>query len=125
MDAALFYLSIQIAEYFRLAKTPTVIYGTEASGELANECPSLTSIYYPSPIVWSRHLSLIPYTIQGYYNKLYPKFVWVSEIVELQDGQKITLDWAMSSGPQGETGLTSSLSDTPIVMIHHGVWHLY
>ena len=60
--------------------------------------------------------------IQGYFSKLCPKFKWQVEEVKLNDGQMITLEWAVNSQPYAESGLQSSQNDTPIVLIHHGAY---
>ena len=45
---------------------------------------------------------------------------WTTEVFVMEDGQEITVDWALSSDPNAESGLSHSLLDTPILVIQHG-----
>ena len=127
MDTLLFVLTIQIMEYRRLSCRPIVHIGNGAksSQRLLERCKTtLQAIFYPCPYVWNRHLVLLPFMLKGYFTKtIRPAVRWERELITLEDGEIVTLDWAVSSGGQlYSEGTRESDEDTPIVMIHHGAY---
>ena len=77
----LFFLSIQISEYLRLSKKPKVIFGSKESAKLVESCPTLNKIFYPSPLIWGAHTSLIPFILKGIWQKsIFPTVDWKSEV---------------------------------------------
>ena len=123
----MFVFSMQLMEYLRLCKPPVVHIGKDAlaSKRLVERCKTtLKSVYYPCPYVWNRHLVLLPFMMKGFWTKvIWPTVKWERELITLQDGEKIALDWAISDKDECcSEGTKESDDDTPIVMIHHGAY---
>ena len=129
VDGFLFFVSIHVASYLRLAKVPLVYCGedgiAERSKQLVRKCKKLNSIYYPAPL-WNRHLVLVPFMVTGWYTKcINPPYQRQREICTLPDGERIAIDWIKPTNnilTSIESGLESSVSPTPIVLLHHGAY---
>lgn len=97
---------------------PKIYTSNEECQTLLKQCPSLHKIYIPFLFGWGKHIQIILYIIKDFFQKLFNKTInWKSENCILPDGEEIILDWAISSA---ESGLDSSESKTPILMIHPG-----
>lgn len=98
---------------------PKIVLGGKDSERLVSKCPALSSVYYPF-VLYDRHVQIAILLLKQYLYHYFRKVKLESEICSLLDGEQVILDWAVSKDPFAESGLISSLSDTPILMIHHG-----
>ena len=114
------FLAYNTFQYWRLVQKPLIVYGSKQSEKLVQQCPTLNSHYYPFYFAWGRHSQLILSAIHFYYQRYTRPIQWKSEIFVMEDGQEITVDWAMSQDAKAESGLNASLKDTPILIIQHG-----
>lgn len=114
-------LTIFVSNYSKVVRKPKIFTGNVLENKIVENCPSLNSIYWPSPWCWNAHLQFVPFVIRGLVDRyLYPPFSWISEEIQLVDGEFVILDW-IARAPHVTDGLVASKKDTtPIVMIHHG-----
>jgi len=109
--------------YARLVARPLVIAGNDEIKGLMNECPALSSLYWPPPYLWDADAQLIPYTLMGWWKKRYPTSKWHRQMIELTDGEVLALDWVVSAPDMSANGLPrSDTEETPILMLHHGAF---
>lgn len=114
--AALFALGVYGFMYARLVKKPNVKHSNDQIRKITDKCPSLDSLYWPSPLCWNAHTQFVPFMLCGLRDKIFPPFKWQREIILLPDGEEVSLDWV--------TGIPSSdaTNDTPVLVLHHGAF---
>lgn len=79
------------------------------------QCPALRAPLYPPMMFYGGYTQLIPFLIESWWRERYaPPCVWHEELVELEDGEFISLGWS-NGVPE-----TSDTDDSPFLVIHHG-----
>lgn len=80
------------------------------------------NIFYPHPLFFNNHLSLIPFVFACWLRKVFPIYPYHTEHFLLSDGEFISVDWVIGDQVHPQHGLRADPNDTtPIVMIHHGI----
>jgi predicted alpha/beta-fold hydrolase len=97
------------------------------------KCPTIHETFWTPILFHNPHLQLIPYMIRNYFQKEYALPVkYISQDFTLEDGQVITLDWALppTRAPSGAgavqmaPNITDANSNDPctVLMLHHGAY---
>lgn len=109
--------------YFKLVSKPIVLNGNNAKiSNIMKECKSVHKLFWPTPYCFNEHIQLVPFIFIGLFNQLIHPFKWYHDLIELDDGETIILDWVISS-PKLVNGLTIDQDDmTPILMLQHGAF---
>jgi len=115
-----FIITFHIIQYFRVIIKPTVVYGSAESEALVKRCPTLNNFYYPFFFTWGRNSLLAISALYFEFQRYMEVVKWTTETFAMEDGQEITVDWAVSPCINAESGLNESLSNTPILIIQHG-----
>jgi predicted alpha/beta-fold hydrolase len=88
----------------------------QAVRKIISRCKSLHEVYYPSFLFINCHLQLLPFTIKSLFTTFFPPCRWVEQIITLDDGEVIRLDWANSVPGKDKQ------SSSPILIINHGAF---
>lgn len=109
--------------YSKVVARPCVITGNDEIRNIIDKCPSLKSLYWPSPYCWEAHLQLVPFIALGYWYKRFPSSKWYRQLVQLDDDEEIAVDWVVSAPGMDSNGLPHHDSDeTPVLVLHHGAF---
>jgi len=72
--------------------------GGSKMASILESCPSLQSIYCPTPYCLNPHFQFVPFIIEGLVKKFVkPPFKWYREWVVCADGTRLALDWVISA----------------------------
>ncbi|KAI8336096.1 Alpha/Beta hydrolase protein [Chlamydoabsidia padenii] len=79
---------------------------------ITSSCPSLSGTYTPTPYLFNGHLQTI---YSSYYKYTSPQVNYEREMITMNDGAQVALDWTVSEKQLGDD------SKTPVLVVLHGL----
>lgn len=118
--------------YYNIIRKPIVKYGSKKIAKILSKCAKLNELYIPH-ILYNRHLTLLAYSLQGYYYKSIRRpYLYHSEHIKTPDNEVLLVDWVVGRNNKYNIDVKDKLineimshdhsSNQPIVIMHHGAY---
>ena len=92
---------------------------------IIEQCPSLHKTFWTPFVFCNPHIQLIPYMIRNLIQKNMPPVKYASQRFQMEDGEELTLDWAVShSSSANVPNAADENARLPcnVLLLHHGAY---